>query len=255
MSVPSAARIYDFYLGGTHNFSIDRAIARQAIAIWPDLPKGLRLNRTFLRRAVRYAAARGIDQFLDIGAGIPTVGNVHEVAQTAIPGAKVVYVDNDPVAVAQSRALLGDDPLTSVVEADLLAPQSILDAPAVKENLDFDRPIGLMLVSMLHFVPDSAAPAELVGQLVEALAPGSYLSISHATRDTDPERADATEKIYQQTPTPMRLRTRGEILDFFTHLELVPPGLVFGEEWDPDGDAPPLAGPPQPGFVGVGRKS
>ena len=147
---PSAARVYDYYLGGSHNFAVDREMARQAIADWPDLPQIMQGNRAFLRRAVRHCLAQGIDQFLDVGSGIPTAGNVHEVAQAENPAARVAYVDIDPVAVAHSRALLGDDPRTGVVHADFLDVDAVLDDPAARSVLDLDRPVALLVVALLH---------------------------------------------------------------------------------------------------------
>ena len=165
ISRPSAARVYDYYLGGSHNFPADREMARQAIAMWPELPRIMQANRAFMRRAVRYLIGQGVSQFLDIGSGIPTVGNVHEVAQAAEPEARVVYVDVDPVAVAHSRAILAGDDRTDVVHADLRDVQGVLKDPRTVRLLDLSRPVGVLMVALLHFVPAAADPAGVLAAL------------------------------------------------------------------------------------------
>src|SRR3712207_4400993 len=167
LSRPSAARVYDYYLGGSHNLEIDRRMAREAISLWPELPTIMQANRAFLRRAVRYLAERGITQFLNIGSGIPTVGNVHEAAQQAHAGARVVYVDSDPVAVAHSRAILAGDERTAVVHADLREPETILDDPTVRTTLDLDQPVAVLMVAVLHFVSDEDDPFGAVARTRE----------------------------------------------------------------------------------------
>src|SRR3954452_21918503 len=156
LSRPSAARVYDYYLGGSHNLEVDRRMAREAISLWPDLPEIMQANRAFLRRAVSYLAGQGITQFLDIGSGIPTVGNVHEVAQRATPAARVVYVDIDPVAVAHSTAILGDNPGAVVIQGDVCQPERILADPQVQRLLDLQQPLVILLMALLHFVADDA---------------------------------------------------------------------------------------------------
>jgi hypothetical protein len=250
---PSAARVYDYYLGGSHNFAVDREMARQAIADWPDLPRVLQANRAFMRRAVRYCAAQGIDQFLDVGSGIPTVGNVHEVAQAADPSARVLYVDIDAVAVAHSCALLDDDPRTGVVHADFLDVDSVLDDPATRSVLDLDRPVALLAVALLHFVGDERRPADALGRYRDALAPGSHLALSHASADTMPDRADDHVALYRRTATPMSMRPREEVEGFFDGFSLVDPGVVAIPFWRPDGHLP--AGAERiPGYAGLGRR-
>jgi hypothetical protein len=252
---PSAARVYDFYLGGLHNFEVDRQMAREAIGLWPDLPRIMQANRAFLRRAVRFLATAGITQFVDIGSGIPTVGNVHQVAQQAVPSTRVVYVDSDPVAVAHSRAILAGDSQTAVVQADLRQPERILADPAVQSMIDFDRPVAILLVAVLHFLADEDDPAGAVARLSEPLSRDSYLVISHASTDGQPRLAALHQELYQRTPTPMTMRSRAEIARLFEDFELVPPGLVWLPEWRPDPGEPVDDQPERTtGFAGVGRK-
>ncbi|WP_433218657.1 SAM-dependent methyltransferase [Dactylosporangium sp. CS-047395] len=226
---PSVARMYDHYLGGRHNFAVDRAVAERAVAMVPAIPRIARANRAFLHRAVRFAVERGVRQFLDIGSGIPTEGNVHEVARALDPQARVVYVDIDPTAVVHARQILDGDPHTAVVQADLHEAGAILGDPQVKALLDFARPICLLLVAMLHFVPDTPELRAALRAYHDALAPGSLLAASHATGDVG-ELAD----LYTRTGTPMVLRDRDELAALLDGWDLVPPGLVFSAEWRPD---------------------
>jgi S-adenosyl methyltransferase len=252
---PSAARVYDYYLGGSHNFAVDREMARQAIADWPDLPRVLQANRAFMRRAVRYCIAQGIDQFLDVGSGIPTVGNVHEVARATTPAARVVYVDIDPVAVAHSWALLpDDDPGTGVVHADFLDVDAVLGDPVTRSVLDLDRPVALLAVALLHFVDDERRPADALARYRDALTSGSHLALSHASADIMPaERADEHVALYRRTATPMSMRPRDEVVRFFDGFSLVEPGVVGIPFWRPDG-AVPAGAEGNPGYAGVGRR-
>ncbi|MFJ4658867.1 SAM-dependent methyltransferase [Nocardia sp. NPDC088792] len=248
---PSVARVWDFYLGGSHNFQVDRAFAREAMAQMPDAPVIARENRAFLRRAVRFLAAQGITQFIDIGSGIPTVGNVHEVARATQPDARVVYVDSDPVAVTHSRALLRDDPGTLVLEADLRHPEEILGADGAARLIDFSRPVAVLLIAVLHFIPDADDPSGIIARISSRLAPGSHLVIVHASADTSAHHAAAN--LYQRTSNPFTMRTRDEILALFDGFELLAPGLVAPTAWRPDqqpGANPPLR---TPGYAGVGR--
>ncbi|WP_377271760.1 SAM-dependent methyltransferase [Peterkaempfera sp. SMS 1(5)a] len=249
----SAARIYDFFLGGSHNFEVDRVAGRKAVEILPDLPKIAQANRAFIRDAVRQAAAAGVTQFLDIGSGVPTFGNVHEVSLEADPGCRVVYVDHDPVAVAHSQALLSDVPQASVVEADLLRPKEILARVEADGLLDLNRPVALLLVAVMHFIPESAEPYGLVAELRDALAPGSLLVLSHATQDGRPEEAARIERLYSGVGTPFTMRTREQVERFFEGF--VPePGVLMLGEW---GDNAHAAGDDPArfsGYVGVGRK-
>ncbi|AIS01791.1 SAM-dependent methyltransferase [Streptomyces glaucescens] len=256
ITVPSVSRIYDFYLGGSHNFEVDREAARRAMEFVPGLPKIMQANRAFMRRAVRHAVDQGITQFLDIGSGIPTFGNVHEVAQAASPGARVVYVDHDPVAVAHSQAVLDGNPHADVAAADLLKPQDILTSPQVERLLDLDRPVALLLVAILHFVEDADDPYGAVAQLGRALAPGSLLVLTHASYEGIPlpaERAGGAVDVYKDIRNPLIMRSRDEIARFFEGYDMVEPGLVPMPHWRPDTapeDEDPYA---FSGFAGVGR--
>ena len=256
ISVPSVSRIYDYYLGGSHNFDVDRQAARKAMEFMPGLPKIMQANRAFLRRAVRFAVDEGITQFLDIGSGIPTFGNVHEVAQSASPGARVLYVDNDPVAVAHSEAVLAGNEDADVVAADLRKPQEILASSQFERLIDQNQPVALLLVAILHFVEDEDDPYEAVAQLRDALAPGSLLVVTHASFEgipLPPERAEGTVDVYKNIRNPLIMRSRDEIARFFEGYDMVEPGLVPMPEWRPDTaleDEDPYA---FSGFAGVGR--
>ncbi|MGP3923180.1 MULTISPECIES: SAM-dependent methyltransferase [unclassified Streptomyces] len=258
LSVPSVSRIYDYYLGGSHNFEVDREAARKAIEIMPGLPKIMQANRAFMRRAVRYAVDHGITQFLDIGSGIPTFGNVHEVAQSASPGARVVYVDNDPVAVAHSRAVLEGNDNAGIAAADLRNPKEILDSPEVARLLDLDRPVALLLVAVLHFVVEEEDPWGAVAGLRDGLAPGSLLVLTHASTEGGPmstEQGDRVEGVYRRASSPLIMRPRAQVDRFFDGFEYVEPGLVSMPHWRPD--TPPEQEDPVvfTGFAGVGRKA
>ncbi|MET9731009.1 SAM-dependent methyltransferase [Streptomyces sp. NPDC006458] len=256
ISVPSVSRIYDYYLGGSHNFEVDREAARKAMEFMPGLPKIMQANRAFMRRAVRHAAGEGITQFLDIGSGIPTHGAVHEVARTVRPDAHVVYVDNDPVAVAHSRAVLAGNEQTDVVAADLRKPQDILGSPEVGRLIDLNRPVALLLVAILHFVEDTDDPYGAVAGLRDALAPGSMLVLTHASYEGIPvpaERAEGAVDVYRDIRNPLIMRSRDEIARFFEGYDMVEPGLVAMPHWRPDTapqDEDPYA---FSGFAGVGR--
>jgi SAM-dependent methyltransferase len=234
LSKPSVARAYDYWLGGSHNFAIDREFARQAIAAVPDLRLVAQANRAFLHRAVRFMADQGLRQFLDIGSGIPTVGNVHEIAQKAAPGSRVIYVDIDPVAVAHSEQILSGNDRAAVFEGDLRHPAAILSHPVTQGLLDFDKPVGLLLCSVLHAVPDADDPYGVVGQLTKALAPGSYVAISHGTEDSRPSEMGEGARLSGRTTTPVTLRTRSAVERFFTGLDVVEPGLVWSPLWRPE---------------------
>ncbi|MFE1247990.1 SAM-dependent methyltransferase [Streptomyces sp. NPDC058735] len=256
ISVPSVSRMYDYYLGGSHNFEVDREAARRAMEFMPGLPKVMQANRAFMRRAVRWATDQGITQFLDIGSGIPTFGNVHEAAQSARPGARVVYVDHDPVAVAHSRAVLEGNADAAVVAADLRKPHEILASAEVERLIDLNRPVALLLVAILHFVEDEADPHGAVAELGEALAPGSLLVLTHASYEGVPlpqERAGGAVDVYKDIRSPLIMRSREEIARFFEGYDMVEPGLVAMPRWRPDTapeDEDPYA---FSGFAGVGR--
>jgi len=252
----NVARVYDYWLGGTHNFLADQDVARAIMAVEPNTREWVRANRAFLGRAVRFLAANRIGQFLDIGSGIPTEGNVHEIAEQASPGAHVVYADMDQVAVAHSRAILAGNTSAAVIDADLREPQKILLNDAVRALIDFAQPAGLLLNLVLPFIADDEDPWQLVATLREALAPGSYLVLSHGTDEARPTVAQATEKVYNRgVTTSIHIRSRADILRFFDGFELVDPGLVYIPEWRPDS---PEDVPEDPtkfwALVGVGRK-
>ncbi|WP_329222900.1 SAM-dependent methyltransferase [Streptomyces sp. NBC_01485] len=256
ISVPSVSRIYDYYLGGSHNFEVDREAARKAMEFMPGLPKIMQANRAFMRRAVRYAVAEGVTQFLDIGSGIPTFGNVHEVAQAAGPGARVVYVDHDPVAVAHSQEVLAGNADADVVAADLRKPHEILGSPQVEQLIDLERPVALLLVAILHFVEDADDPYETVAEFAAALAPGSLLVLTHASYEgipLPPERTQGAVDVYKDIRNPLIMRSRAEIERFFEGYDMVEPGLVPMPRWRPD-TAPEDEDPwGFSGFAGVGR--
>jgi hypothetical protein len=231
---PNAARMYDYHLGGSHNFAADRAAAEATKAVAPWVSDAIRANRAFLGRAVRFCVDQGIDQFLDLGSGIPTVGNVHEIATAGDPEARVAYVDNETVAVLCSRSVLGADPRTTITQADLCDPDAVLAAPGVRDLLDFSRPVALLTVAVLHFVPDSADPSSIVARYRSRLAPGSFHLLSHATGDHAPDLIEAGEGTYRNTSNPLILRTRDQVAALLGDLELVEPGLVDATEWRPD---------------------
>ena len=259
--VPNPARIYDYFLGGKDNFPADREVAEQVVAIAPVARDIVEDNRAFLRRAVRLLAGEaGIRQFIDLGSGLPTQGNVHEIAQAVAPDARVVYVDNDAMVVTHSRALLAGDN-TAAIEADLRDPDSVMRHQEVRELIDFDQPIALLLMAILHFVPDDEDPYGIVARFRDALPAGSYLALSHGTRDI-PARPDMSpeamaemgakvERLYQLTTASLVTRTHAQVERFFDGFDLLDPGLVEIQLWRPDEADALLPG----GFYGgVGRK-
>jgi S-adenosyl methyltransferase len=254
---PSAARIYDYWLGGSHNFAVDRDVARQVTGVVPDTPLIMQANRAFLHRAVRFLVDSGIRQFLDIGSGIPTLGNVHEVVQKMVPDGRVVYVDVDPVAVAHSRHILAGNERVVVIQEDLRRPEEILNHPETRRLLDVERPVALLLLAVLHFVTDDEHAYGLVRRLHGALAPGSYVALSHGTADSLPEEASRRwVELFRRTPTPGRPRTYAEVEPFFAGLDPVDPGLVWAPQWRPEhpdevGERPERSAT----YVGVGRKA
>lgn len=233
---PSVARMYDYYLGGSHNFEADRAAAKQVEQIFPGVAQSAQANRSFLRRVVRHLVSQGVDQFLDLGSGIPTVGNVHEIAQHDNPDARVVYVDFEPVAVSHSNALLADNPNANAILADLRATSAVLEG--ARETLDFSRPIGVLIIAALHFVPDTDSPYEAVAEYTSALAPGSHLAITHATWDglSDEEKSEAARvaKIYNSSDNRLTMRTKEQVSRFFEGMEMLEPGVVPVNDWRPD---------------------
>jgi SAM-dependent methyltransferase len=253
---PHPARVYNYLLGGDVYFDADRIAAEQGMKSNPTSRVPPRENRAFLRRAVHYLAAeRGIDQFLDIGTGIPSAPNVHHVAQSVHPGARVVYVDHDPIVLAHAQGLLDGTGETRFLKADLLDPGAILGSPEVRETLDLDRPVGLLLVAVLHFVGDDHDPYALVKEFVAALPPGSYLVLSHLTGDFVPEAWAAVTEIYRKQGVTMRVRTKTEVARFFTGLDLVDPGLQVLPHWRPDTDEPAEPDGAVSVYGGVARKA
>ncbi|WP_441297523.1 SAM-dependent methyltransferase [Actinosynnema sp. ALI-1.44] len=236
-SVPSMARAYDFLLGGAHNFDVDRIVAEQAEKLMPGAAKIARLNRAFLGRAVRFLLDQGVRQFLDIGSGIPTVGNVHDVAHQIAPEARVLYVDKDPIAVAHSELMLTAIDNAEVLRADMRDPDSILGSSQARRLLNFDEPIALLMVMMLHWLPDSDDPWALIAHYRDALPDGSYLALSHVTADQRQDQiADATDMIRESRSTDqLTPRTHDQIVRLFDGFTIVDPGVVGCGLWHPQG--------------------
>ena len=234
-SRPHAARIYDYFLGGKNHFAADREVAEKSLASIPSGRVGAREQRAFLSRVVRYLAGEaGIRQFLDIGTGLPTANNVHEVAQAIVPSARVVYVDNDPLVLAHARALLtsSEEGRTAYIHADLRSPDAIVSSPVVQEVLDFSQPVALMLVGILHFLEDKDEPERIIATLLDAVAPGSYLAVSHLNPEHDPEGVAAGVRAYQAGGVTVQARDASELAGLaFRDLKLVPPGVVSVSEW------------------------
>lgn len=250
----SVARLYDWLLGGRYNFASDRELGRRLIAAEPNARMIVRENRDFLGRAVRFLLSQGVRQFLDLGSGIPTQENVHQIAQRSAPGARVVYVDNDPSAVAHSRQILTGNPDAGVVLADMRDPAAVLGHPVTQALLDFDRPIGLLMVSVLHFIPATDDPFGMVERYGEAVAPGSYLTISHATHEASPGAAADVERLYASTARASAYtRSHAEITRFFAGSDLVEPGLVYLPLWHPRSPEPPEHPERAWFYAGVGR--
>jgi S-adenosyl methyltransferase len=234
VTVPNVARIYDFILGGKDNFDADRAAAAQILAVIPGGSGPARMNRAFLGRVVHFLVAeRGIRQFLDLGSGLPTAANVHEIAQAADPDARVVYVDSDPVVVLHAQALLEDRAQgVAAVRGDLRDPAAITGNPAVRELIDFSQPIAVLMFAVLHFVADADNPGALVAGFRDAMAPGSALALSHITAENvDEEAATAGRAVYQSASAPIVPRSRAQIEGFFDGLHLLPPGVTGISHW------------------------
>ena len=250
---PSVARVYDAILGGKDNFAVDREVARHAVAAMGDSGNGARMNRAALGRAVRFMAHEGIDQFLDLGSGLPTAQNTHQIAQSVNPAARVVYVDNDPSVSIHGQALLADDASTRVILGDVREPAVLLADPRIARFLDFDRPLGLILNAVIHHLLDEEDPYGVVATFKDMLAPGSAMQLTHFS-DASPE-AKANEQVLKQALGRGQVRTRAEITSFFDGLDLLDPGIVFLPQWRPDEPAPD---PLPPGgtlmLVGVARK-
>ncbi|HEU5332288.1 MAG TPA: SAM-dependent methyltransferase [Actinocrinis sp.] len=242
---PSPARMYDYFLGGSHNFAADRELAEKYMRVLPDMPEISRANRRFLGRAVRYLAGpAGVDQFLDLGSGLPTQGSSHETARRLNPSARVVYVDVDPVTVEFGRTLLEDTKGVEMLHADLRDPRAILRSDEVRGTLDFSRPVAVLMVAMLHFVPAADDPAALVAAYRAATAPDSYLVVSHATSDYHPATMSEAAQVYNSAAAQgMNFRSRAQVAALLAGYDLLPPGLVDVIHWRPDpGDSDPFNG-------------
>jgi O-methyltransferase involved in polyketide biosynthesis len=253
--LPNVARMYDYYLGGLHNFPADREMAQRVVGAYPTLPGILRLNRAFLRRAVKYLVQAGIRQFVDLGSGLPTVGNVHEVAQSMDPEARVVYVDIDPMAVLHSRLMLVGNPYATVLQMDLRQPELVLNHRDLRWQIDLNQPVAVLAVAVLHFILDSDDPQGLMKAYATALSPGSYVVITHASQDLEPEQAEKVMQLYARSGNPMQFRTHAEITSMFGNFELVEPGLVLPNQWHPELSDEPLSDVSGvSGYCGVARK-
>lgn len=256
-SKPSTARMYDYFLGGYHNFAIDRQAAEQITALYPNAALAARTNRSFLRRAVTFLLEQGIEQFLDIGSGIPTVGNVHEIVAGIQPEARVIYVDIDPVTVTYSQTILEGNHNVIAIHGDVRAPAELLEHAEVRGMLDFQRPVAILMVALLHFVPTDAEAQQIVQVLTTGIPNGSYLVISHVTNEyLSPEVIAESEAVYARSTTPSKLRSRSQIAALFDGLELVEPGLVLVPLWRPNEADDLFMDMPEQSmfFAGVGRK-
>jgi hypothetical protein len=253
----SVARMWDYYLDGYHNFAVDREAAERAISFFPGIPLAARANRGFLTRTVRYCLDQGIDQFLDIGSGIPTAGNVHETAQTQNPDARVVYVDIDPVAVTHSRFLLENNPNAGVVQADAAEPEHILAAPVFQQLIDLRRPVGVILAAVLHFIPDDATVMRTVRILRDAMPSGSYLILSHASHNGVPDEVIAPIlALYAKSVSTLKYRPMEDVVRYFEGLDVVAPGIVPTPGWRPESEDDVLVDHPERALTlgGVARK-
>jgi hypothetical protein len=249
---PNAARVYDYLLGGACNFKVDREFAEKLLENNPEIAGAMRHNRAFLGRAVRFCVDQGIRQFLDLGSGIPTVGNVHEIAQQADPESRTVYVDHEPVAMAHSGLMLKNNENAEALLANLLDVDAVLGAEPVQRLIDRTQPMAVIMAAVLHFVPDSADPYSTVARYVEAMAPGSYLLLSHGVR-AEQERVRQGYQLYNQSSTPAGGRTREEICAFFAGTDIVHPGVVWTTEWRPEFNPRAQPGPAWL-YAGVGCK-
>jgi hypothetical protein len=233
-SKASIARVYDYWLGGHHNLVVDRELGERMATLDPRIPAACRANRAFLGRAVRFLLSQGIRQFIDLGSGIPTAGNVHEIAQQFAPGSRVVYVDRDPVAVAEARKLLASNGGAAVIQADVRDPDRILAAPETVRLIDFRQPVALMFVAILHFVLDADDPHGVVARFRDAAVPDSYLVISHVAGETAPKLTSAVQSAYNDRGADGQARSPEEITRFFGGWQLSEPGLVYAPAWRPD---------------------
>jgi SAM-dependent methyltransferase len=248
---PNVARVYDYVLGGANNFEADRQFAKRLLTTLPDARFLAQENRAFLRRTVSYlAGTAGVRQFVDLGSGIPTVGNTHEVAHRIAPDAKVVYVDHEPVAVAHSELILAEERNAAVVRADIRDPRAVLTHPVTRRMIDFDEPVAILAYAVLHFLPDELEPHRLLARYRDATVPGSYLVLSHLTQDSRPEIADVVRE-YRTADNPVTERNKAEVTRFFAGYELVDPGVVIIREWRPEIELSDVGASPAYGGVGL----
>lgn len=248
---PNVARLYDYYLGGAHNFAVDREFAEKTMEKVPTAAI-VQHTRAFMRRAVRLCVARGIRQFLDLGSGIPTAGNVHEVAQQADPTCRVVYVDNEPATVAHSRTMLRDNAGAAIAEADIRDVDAVLATPEVRGMLDLSRPVALLMVAILPCIRDDEHPVELVARYRDAIADGSHLVVSHLTADEQPDLVEELVGVVAETSTPIVARSKAEVEALVSGFDLVEPGLVLATRWR--GEAEPATGAEAVSYGAVGVK-
>jgi len=252
-SVPHVARVYDYWLGGKDNFAADRVMGERTLQAYPNLVYSVRANRAFLARTVRFLARQGIRQFLDVGTGIPTANNTHEVAQGIAPESRIVYVDNDPIVLSHAKALLKSTPegACAYLDADLRDPDTILAGAA--NTLDFARPVAVMLIAVMHFIGDDAEASAIMNRLMAACVPGSYVALSHAASDIDAvQMAEMIRRLNESTAEKTTLRDRAGVTRLFDGLELVEPGVIRAAEWRPDTDLE--AASPAALWGGVARK-
>lgn len=258
-SRPHPARVYDYWLNGKNHYEADAAAAEEVVRVWPGVVLGARLNREFMHRTTRWLAREGgVRQFLDIGAGIPTEPNLHQVAQAVAEESRVLYADNDPIVFRHAQALLSSTPegRTAYVQADVTDPDSILNAPELRETLDLDKPVALSLIALLHFITDERGAYEIVGRFMDALPSGSYLVVSHATADFDPDLLTRVAEAYQSSVAEGQIRSSSEVSRFFDGLDLVDPGVVVAHRWRPDDGEPQpdITDAEFPVYGGVARK-
>jgi hypothetical protein len=252
---PNMARMYDYALGGKDNFAADREAVNKLFAFSPENKYVPKANRRFLGRAVRHVAAQGVRQFIDLGAGLPSQGNVHEVAQQSLPDAHVVYVDYDPVVLAHANALLATDRSTTVIQADIREPEKILAHANLRRLIDLSQPVCVLFVSVLHGIPDADDPQSIVRAFADRMAPGSHLILSHLTSEGHPpELVKQKEEVFAKSPTPFTYRTRAEILRFFDGFTLVDPGLTPVTSWRHDEQNPEMRAAGAWWLGGVARK-
>jgi len=235
LSKASSARVYDYYLGGVHNFPVDRELARKVLRLHPAAASNAKANRAFLNRTVRFLLAQGVRQFVDLGAGIPTAGNVHETVAREDPASRVLYVDRDPIAVTHSQLILGRNPNAKVLRADLRRPKGILESAPFHDLIDLSQPVAVLMVAVLHFVSEADHPEQVIGEFHDVVAPGSHLVISHSLSDALPAGAEQAKALFKTSATDqVTTRSRTRILELLSGWDLVEPGLVPVPDWRPD---------------------